>query len=86
MVRLLCVLWDGPGQQNAQGPSAAAQWRQQWRQQCQNCLSQTPRRFAIIIDGVILNSQTNERLAMRASMVEQRSAVNELRELLIALP
>ena len=28
MVRLLCVLWDGPGQQNAQGPAAAAQWRQ----------------------------------------------------------
>jgi len=41
---------------------------------------------AIVVDGVIRNSQTNDRLAMRASMVEQRSAVNELRHVLVTLP
>jgi len=41
---------------------------------------------ATIVDGVIRNSQTNERLALRASMVEQRSAVNELRQALITVP
>jgi len=38
---------------------------------------------AIIVDGVIRNSQTNERLAMSARMLEQKSAVGELRQLLL---
>jgi len=41
---------------------------------------------ASIVEFVIRSSQTHERLAMRASMVEQRSAVNELRQELITLP